>query len=597
MLRLPVIVLLLLCTGCHCQGIYAQNVGINQPSPDANSVLDVVATDKGVLLPRIDWNNRPTTPTNGLLLYVETNCPGTGCGFYYYDGAWIKLGEGTEPGGNAGGDLTGTYPNPDIAANAVGNSEMADNAVGSAEIIDDALVNADINANADIAVSKLAGGTNGQVLTTNGSGTPVWGDNMPAGDGDYIQNQTASDQSADFRISGNGLVAGNMGIGSTSPDAKLDVEGEDVRLRLTESSWTTSDEIGIEFHNADKSITAHFDNGMTLRDNNRLNFVEGGVEVLRITDENLRLRNDRNHGLVWGTGTFTGAFSKIEDDGNLEIKTDDVIEFMDINTTNGDDGTLRMTLNTNTGQLALLALGGSGTQMVTADNNGVLGVATLPTNDDLGDHTADQDINMQDNSITDAEVVEVNTLRDGDGGTQIEVDDNLNMAGDIGLADNRLFLRAIGDNNHYLEWESGADGPRLQGNLGGELGTATETPLTWSNSGVSIGGGTDMEGVYTGTFAVGNDQGSGCSVCASIPNTQNPLHLIINWSSLGIPNGTNKTVLLMADANNNLYYDQFLANLRRMTSTNMEVMVRRMDALNAGWGLTSLQVHYVVIVR
>jgi hypothetical protein len=73
---------------------YAQNVGINGDGsePDPAAALDVKSTDKGVLIPRVDFNNLPLSPPTGLLVYVTANGPEGNNVFYYYDGTqWQKL--------------------------------------------------------------------------------------------------------------------------------------------------------------------------------------------------------------------------------------------------------------------------------------------------------------------------------------------------------------------------------------------------------------------------------------------------------------------------------------------------------------------------
>ncbi len=84
--------------------------------------------------------------------------------------------------GLTGGPITGTgtisispggVTSTELAGGAVGNTNIAANAVNSSQIIDGTIADADISPTAAIAVTKLATGTNGQVLTVN-AGVPTW---------------------------------------------------------------------------------------------------------------------------------------------------------------------------------------------------------------------------------------------------------------------------------------------------------------------------------------------------------------------------------------------------------------------------------------
>lgn len=74
------------------QTTFAQNnVGIGTNSPNASAVLDMTATDKGMLIPRMTASQRGAiaSPAEGLMVY-QTDAPK---GFYYYNGsAWTTFG-------------------------------------------------------------------------------------------------------------------------------------------------------------------------------------------------------------------------------------------------------------------------------------------------------------------------------------------------------------------------------------------------------------------------------------------------------------------------------------------------------------------------
>ena len=57
-----------------------------------------------------------------------------------------------------------------------------------------------------------ADGSNGQVLTTNGSGTLSW--STASGGGSYINNSTSAQSGANFNIGGNGTIGGTLSVAS-----------------------------------------------------------------------------------------------------------------------------------------------------------------------------------------------------------------------------------------------------------------------------------------------------------------------------------------------------------------------------------------------
>ena len=73
-------------------------VGIGTISPDASAQLDITATNKGLLIPRMTLVERGliASPATGLLIFQTDSTPG----FYYYNGsAWVPLTSSASGGG------------------------------------------------------------------------------------------------------------------------------------------------------------------------------------------------------------------------------------------------------------------------------------------------------------------------------------------------------------------------------------------------------------------------------------------------------------------------------------------------------------------
>jgi hypothetical protein len=90
---------------------FSQNVGIGTTTPNTSAALDITATNKGLLPPRVALTSTAdvstiTSPTAGLLVY-NTATAGTAPtnvvpGYYYYTGSsWLRISNA----GNAAGDM------------------------------------------------------------------------------------------------------------------------------------------------------------------------------------------------------------------------------------------------------------------------------------------------------------------------------------------------------------------------------------------------------------------------------------------------------------------------------------------------------------
>ncbi|MCR5886352.1 hypothetical protein LRS06_00905 [Hymenobacter sp. J193] len=211
-------------------------VGVGTTSPSAKAALDVAATDKGLLIPRLTAAQRTaiTSPPQGLMVYQTdgTTSGGTQTGFWYYAGnpaAWVYLNP-TTPTVAAGPGLSTSTSGSTTTVSLGGTALTADTNVplGVNDLTFSGTGNVGIGtttANRPLTVQANAG--NDAVQLRSSSGNNRWHMALPTSGFSNGLNIAESDV-ADYRLFLK--PGGNVGVGTNDPTARFDVNGS-TRLR------------------------------------------------------------------------------------------------------------------------------------------------------------------------------------------------------------------------------------------------------------------------------------------------------------------------------------------------------------------------------
>jgi|GEM_PF-1165676 len=211
-----------------CVNYSFAQIGIGTTTPDASSILDLTATDKGLLVPRMTQAQRSaiTSPATGLLVY-QTDAPK---GFYYYDGSgWVKITSGStnawELGGNANtnsaNDFLGTTDANDLVFKTNNNERIRILSTGEVGI----------GISTPNSLFHLNNSSNTFITFTNGSTGYNASDGLSIGIDNSGHAEIRNREIGHLKFFTNNTqrmvitADGNIGIGVPTPTAKLHTIG------------------------------------------------------------------------------------------------------------------------------------------------------------------------------------------------------------------------------------------------------------------------------------------------------------------------------------------------------------------------------------
>ena len=429
-------------------------IGLGTATPNAKAALDITATDKGLLIPRLTEAQRLaiSSPPQGLMVYQTdgTASGGAQTGFWYYAGtpaAWVFLNPA------AAGDNLGNHTatqNLDLAANQlVGNGSSSGVAISSSG-------NVGIGTTTPTATLDVVGS-----LHTSGADVPGTVGQTASNSGTYT---AGPDVGQSFQLPAGATITRIDLIRGSSGSAS----GTLTIYQGTPGGTVLGTQSGLTYTNGPNDITLttpvtvgtaglySFSTGANGWRRSTGNPYAGGALYDGIAATSQDLVFTVYYTVLGGTGLYSSS-------GNVGIGTETPTAQLDV--------------------VGSTRLRGLGAGVVSADANGNLSsVASSTLGDNLGNHLATQT---------------------------------------LALADQALHLRTAGDANHRLIWVASPDGPELTGSGGGILGTRSGTTTTgvlgWRSTGrVGIGTAAGNPAV---TFHVGGTAGTSNTRLESLGGT------------------------------------------------------------------------------